>query len=75
MTTEKKSWFGKYWKDLLKVLTAVFAVFYVSVFAGVWGDRNYKTNFWPDFFLYSAIGIGLLLFIGWIIMWTSSGRK
>lgn len=71
---DNKSWFATYWKDLLKVITVVFAVFYVAVFSGVWADRNYKSNFWPDFFMWSGIGVGVLLLIGWVIMWTSQNK-
>jgi hypothetical protein len=75
MSTEKKSWFQKYWKDLMLVASAAFAVFYVCVFAGVWGDRNYKSDFWPDFFKWSAIIIGVAIVGGWVYGWTTQNRK
>lgn len=67
MTNGNKTWFQKYWKTLLLVLAAAFAVFYVAVFSGVWADRNYKTNFWPEFFMWSGIIIGGGMFAGWAI--------
>ena len=75
MVTEKKSWFAKYWKDLLKVITAVFLVGYAAVWAFVWADRNYKNNFWSDFFEYSGYAVGVLLLIGWVILWASQKKK
>ena len=75
MSNENKSWFQKYWKDLLKVVTAIFLVFYVAVFSGVWADRNYETNFWPNFFEYSGYIVGVGLLILWIIAWTKKGKR
>jgi hypothetical protein len=69
------NWFKKYWKDLLYTVTAIFAVFYVTVFAGVWGDRNYESNFWPNFFTVSGIVVGAVLIVGWVILWTSKRNK
>jgi succinate dehydrogenase hydrophobic anchor subunit len=71
----EKSWFQKYWKDLLKVVTAVFVVFYVSVFAGVWGDRNYSSDFWPNFFKWSAIILGIVLLAGWAVLWAGQNKR
>lgn len=71
----EKSWFQKYWKDLLLVVTLVFVVFYVAVFAGVWGDRNYKTDFWPDFFKWSGIILGVGIIAGWAIAWAGQNKK
>lgn len=72
---DNRTWFQKYWKQLLLILAAVFIVFYVAVFAGVWGDRNYKTNFWPGFFKWSAIVIGGGMFVIWAISWMAGGNK
>jgi uncharacterized membrane protein len=71
----EKTWFQKYWKTLLVVLVVIFLVFYVSAFSGVWADRNYKTNFWPNFFMWSAIIIGGGMFVGWVIGWIGQNRK
>lgn len=75
MSTEKKSWLAKYWKDLLLVITVTFVVFYVAVFSGVWADRNYKTDFWPNFFMVSGIVLGVGILAGWIIGFTTQNRK
>lgn len=75
MSLQNKSWFSKYWKQLLGVLAVVFLVFYVAAFAGVWADRNYKTNFWPNFFMWSAIVIGGGMFVGWAISYFGKGRR
>lgn len=75
MENQNKSWFSKYWKQALLVLVVIFAVFYVTVFSGVWGDRNYKTDFWPDFFKWSAIIIGGGMFTIWAIGFIGKGRK
>lgn len=75
MANENKSWLQKYWKDLLLTITIVFVVFYVAVFSGVWADRNYKTDFWPDFFKWSGIILGVAIFVGWVIGWNSQNRK
>ena len=75
MTTQKKSWLGKYWKDLLKVVTAIFLVIYVAALSGVWADRNYSSNFWPNFFEYSGYIIGGLLLIGWVVLWTGQKKR
>jgi uncharacterized membrane protein len=71
----EKSWFQKYWKDLLLVITLVFVVFYVTVFAGVWGDRNYKSDFWPDFFKWTGIILGIAIVAGWIVGWIKQDKK
>ena len=63
----EKTFFQKYWKQVLLVLAVVFLVFYVAVFSGVWGDRNYKGNFWPGFFQWSAIIIGGGMLVVWAI--------
>lgn len=67
--------FKKYWKDTLLVITVVFLVFYVAVFSGVWADRNYKNDFWPDFFMWSGIIIGIAICVCWVIGWVSQNRK
>lgn len=72
---DNRSFFQRNWKQLLLALTAIFIVFYVAVFASVWGDRNYKTDFWPDFFKWSAIVIGGGMFVIWLISWIAGGRK
>jgi len=73
--SENKSWLQKYWKDLLLVITLVFVVFYVAVFSGVWADRNYKTDFWPNFFKWSGIVLGVGILIGWVVAWIGQNRK
>jgi len=75
MSNENKSWLQKYWKDLMLVVTVTFVVFYVAVFSGVWADRNYKTDFWPNFFMVSGIVLGVAILVGWAIGWTSQNRK
>lgn len=69
MANENKTWLQKYWKDLLLVITLVFVVFYVAVFHSVWADRNYKSAFWPDFFKWSGIILGVAIVAGWVIGW------
>lgn len=73
--TKIKLWFAENWKDLLKVVTALFAVFYVAVFAGVWEDRNYTSNFWPNFFKWTRIAIGAAIVIGWCVLWFGGNKK
>lgn len=73
--SENKSWLQKYWKDLLLTITVVFVVFYVAVFSGVWADRNYKTDFWPNFFKWTGIILGVAILIGWAIGFTSQNKK
>lgn len=75
MSTEKKSWLRKYWKDLLLVITVAFVVFYVAVFSGVWADRNYKTDFWPNFFMVSGIVLGVAIIAGWVIGFASQNKR
>jgi hypothetical protein len=75
MSNENKSWLSRNWKDLLLVITVTFVVFYVAVFSGVWADRNYKTDFWPDFFKWSGIILGVAILVGWVVGWTSQNRK
>jgi hypothetical protein len=65
----------RYRRDILIAITAVFLVFYVAAFSGVWGDRNYKTNFWPNFFEYSGYVVGVLLLTGWAIWWFGGNSK
>ena len=71
----EKTWFQRYWKQLLLVITVVFLVFYVAAFAGVWGDRNYKTNFWPGFFKWSAIVVGGTMVVAWAISWFGQNKR
>ena len=71
---QKKSWLAENWKDLLKVITVAFLVFYVAVFAGVWADRNYKTDFWPDFFKWTGISVGVILVVAWVMFWSNTRR-
>jgi len=75
MANEKKTWLQKYWKDLLLTITVVFVVFYVAVFSGVWADRNYKSDFWPNFFKWTGIILGVLILAGWVIGWTSENKR
>lgn len=75
MSTEKKSWLSRNWKDLLLTITVVFLVFYVAVFSGVWADRNYKTDFWPDFFMVTGIVIGVLIVAGWAIGFATQNKR
>lgn len=75
MSNEKKTWLQKYWKDLLLTITVAFVVFYVAVFSGVWADRNYKTDFWPNFFKWSGIILGVAIVVGWVIGWTSQNKR
>lgn len=75
MANSNQSWFQKYWKQLLLVLGVVFLVFYVAVFAGVWADRNYKTNFWPNFFQWSAIIVGGGMVVAWAISWFGQKKR
>jgi protein-S-isoprenylcysteine O-methyltransferase Ste14 len=75
MANEKKTWLQKYWKDLLLTITVVFVVFYVAVFSGVWADRNYKTDFWPNFFKWTGIILGILILAGWVVGWASQNRR
>lgn len=72
---DNKSWFQKHWKQILLLLVAIFTVFYVTVFSGVWADRNYKTDFWPDFFKWSAIVIGGGMFVVWLISWLGNRKR
>ena len=60
---------------MLLVITLVFVVFYVAVFAGVWADRNYRTDFWPNFFKWSGIILGVAILAGWVIGWTTQNRR
>jgi hypothetical protein len=71
----EKTWFQKHWKSLLIALTAIFLVFYVAAFSGVWADRNYKTNFWPGFFMWSAIVIGGGMVVAWAISWFGQNKR
>lgn len=73
--SNQKSWFQKYWKDLLLTITVGFVVFYVAVFSGVWADRNYKSDFWPNFFKWSGIVLGIAIVCGWIYGWTTLNRR
>lgn len=75
MANEKKTWLQKYWKDLLLTFTVAFVVFYVAVFSGVWADRNYKTDFWPNFFKWSGIILGVAIVVGWVVSWTSQNKR
>lgn len=75
MSNEKQSFWKRYGKDILKTATAVYLVFYVAVFAWVWSDRNYNSDFWPDFFLYSGIAFGVLIIVGWAIGWAGQNRR
>lgn len=65
----------RFTRDILIAITAIFLVGYVAVFSGVWSDRNYNSNFWPNFFEYSGYVVGAALLIGWIIWWTSGNNK
>lgn len=69
------SWFKRNLKDILITATLIFLVFYASTFAWVWADRNYKSDFWPNFFMYSGIVVLVVLIIGWAILWNSNKRK
>lgn len=71
----EKSWWQKHWKSLMIVVTVTFAVFYVAVFASVWHDRNYKSDFWPNFFLVSGVIVGLAIIAGWVYGWTTQNRR
>lgn len=73
--SENKSWLQKNWKDLLLVITVTFVVFYVAVFSGVWADRNYKSDFWPNFFMVSGIVLGVAIIAGWVIGFTSQNKR
>lgn len=73
--SENKSWLQKNWKDLLLVVTVTFVVFYVAVFSGVWADRNYKSDFWPNFFMVSGIVLGVAIIAGWVIGFTSQNKR
>lgn len=75
MSNEKKTWLQKYWKDLLLTITVAFVVFYVAVFSGVWADRNYNTDFWPNFFKWSGIILGVAIVVGWVVGWTSQDKN
>lgn len=75
MSNEKKSWLSKYWKDLLLTITVVFVVFYVSVFHSVWADRNYKTDFWPNFFKWTGIILGVAIVIGWVVGYVKQDER
>lgn len=75
MENKNKTWFQKFWKQLLLVLVVTFLVFYVAAFNQVWADRNYKTNFWPHFFTWSAIIIGGGMFVVWAIGFFGKPRK
>lgn len=75
MANENKSWWQKHWKDALLAITVGFVVFYVAVFASVWHDRNYKSDFWPDFFLWTGICLGAAIIIGWLIGWNSQNKR
>jgi hypothetical protein len=75
MANENKSWLQKYWKDLMLAITLVFVVFYVAVFSGVWADRNYKTDFWPNFFKWSGIILGAAIVVGWVIGYNSQNKR
>lgn len=71
----EKSWFEKHWKTLLIALVAVFLVFYVAAFHDVWADRNYKTNFWPNFFKWSGIIVGGGMAVAWAISWFGQNKR
>lgn len=73
--SEQKSWLAKYWKDLLLTITVVFVVFYVAVFSGVWADRNYKSDFWPNFFKWTGIILGVAILAGWVIGFTTQNKR
>lgn len=75
MSTEKKSWLSKYWKDLLLVITVAFVVFYVSVFSSVWHDRNYKSDFWPNYFKWTGIALGVAIVIGWVVGYVKQDER
>lgn len=75
MSNENKTWLQKYWKDLMLVITITFVVFYVAVFSSVWSDRNYKNDFWPDFFKWSAIILGIAIVAGWCFAWFGGKKK
>lgn len=72
---QQKSWFRRNLKGLLIIATAIFLVFYASVFAWVWADRNYKNNFWSDFFTYSGVVVLVALLGGWAYLWASDRRE
>lgn len=57
-------------KDILLTITGIFLVFFVAVFGWVWADRNYKSDFWPNFW-YWCIGIAaaVILFF-WLRYWS-----
>lgn len=75
MSNENKSWLSRNWKDLLLVITVAFVVFYVAVFAGVWADRNYKSDFWPNFFMVTGIILGVAILAGWVIGFVNQNKK
>lgn len=75
MANENKSWLQKYWKDLLLTITIAFVVFYVAVFSSVWADRNYKTDFWPNFFKWTGIILGVAICVGWVVGWVKQDKK
>jgi hypothetical protein len=75
MANESKTFFERFWKQILGVITVVFLVFYVAVFSSVWGDRNYASDFWPDFFKWSAIVIGGGMAIIWAIGYFGKRKK
>lgn len=62
-------------RDILIAITAIFLVGYVAVFSSVWSDRNYNSDYWPNFFEYSGYVVGVGLLVGWIIFWTSGKNK
>jgi MFS-type transporter involved in bile tolerance (Atg22 family) len=75
MSNEKKSWLQRNWKDLMLTITVTFVVFYVAVFSGVWADRNYKTDFWPNFFMWTGIILGIAIVVGWVVGWVKQDKK
>lgn len=71
MITKKR----KRLRDILILITAIFLVGYAAVFSGVWADRNYNSNFWPNFFEYSGYVVAVGLLILWCVFWFSGNNK
>lgn len=63
-------------KRIVQIATVIFVIFlvlfYIPAGSSIWSDRNYAPGSpWPNIFTYSGIGFGVIVLIGWLILWNS----
>jgi hypothetical protein len=61
---------NSHFKDILLIVTAIFLVFFVAVFAWVWTDRNYAAGSpWPTIWTIAGIVVAVSLLGLWLYYW------